>query len=167
MTSISTSALEEDLKKIEKEHKYEKIEIENTLESSNSMNRRDFIERKLLGVIFWQRSLDKENINTEKILEELSLTSNKTKEEILKKNKDNKEDLIFEAEVFYDKASFDKDVYELLSNLKEEYLKEELAHKMRELYLAEENKDKDKSTLILKDINEINIKIQNIKNNNL
>lgn len=167
ITSISTTALEEDLKEIEKEQKYEKLEIATTLESSNNLHRKDYIERKLLGVIFWQKSLPKEAIDTEKILSELSEILKKKVEEILENNKDNKEDLIFEAEVFYGNVNFAKDTEELLSNLRIEYLKEELSHKMKELYLAEEKKDKEKSTLLLREIGEINIKMQNIKNGRL
>ena len=48
-------------------------------------------------------------------------------------------------------------------NLKEEYLKEELGRKMRELHVAEEAKDTVRSSLILKECQEINNKIQNIK----
>jgi hypothetical protein len=61
----------------------------------------------------------------------------------------------------------EQDIRELLDNLLEENLKEKLGRKMRELYLAEEKKDKEKSVEILKAINEINLKIQNIKNNSL
>ena len=103
----------------------------------------------------------------DKILKELGDILKKDVGDILEKNKDNKEDLIFEVEVFYGSVSFEKDVGELLFNLREEYLKEELSRKMRELHLAEENKDNTKSTQVLKEINDINIQIQNIKNNRL
>ncbi len=72
LTSISINALEEDLKRIEQEQKYEKREIENSLESSNNLHRKDYITRKLLGIIFWQKSLSEESIDTDKILLELS-----------------------------------------------------------------------------------------------
>ena len=58
-----------------------------------------------------------------------------------------------------------KDMKELFYNLKEEHLKEKLGQKMRELYLAEESEDHPKSSQILKEINDINNEIQNIKNN--
>ena len=167
LTSIPVSALEEDLKKIEKEQKYEKKEIENTIENSNNLPRQDYIERKLMGIIFWQDSLSKKDINPDEILKELSEILNKNSKEILENYKKDKDDLIFEAEVFYGDIPFQKDVEELLSNLKEEYLKKELGYKMRELHLAEEDKNKNKSTKILEEINEINQKIQNIKNGRL
>ena len=79
-------------------------------------------------------------------------------------NENNREDLIFEAEVFYGQGEgLEKDVGELLNNLKEESLKEELLRKMQELHFTEEKNEKDKALLILKEINEINNKIQNIK----
>jgi len=73
--------------------------------------------------------------------------------------------LIFEAEVFYGgDANLEKDVAELLNNLREEFLKEELFKKMQELRVVEEKKDTDKTSEVLKQINEINNKIQDIKN---
>lgn len=171
LTSISISALEEDLKKIEQEQKYEKREIENTLENSSNLRRKDYIERKLLGLILWQKSLSdverpETSIDVEKVLAEFAEILNKKSEEILEDNQDDKEDLIFEAEVFYKNAPLHKDIRELLDNLKEEYLKEDLSHKMRELYLAEEKKDKEKSVEILQAISKIKVQIENIKNNN-
>ena len=163
LTAISTSALEEDLKKIEKEQKYEKNEIENTIEK-NSLHRQDYIERKLLGIIFWQKSLPAGEIYAENILNELSAILKKNKKEILENNDNNKEDLIFEAEVFYKNAPFDKDVQELIANLKEEYIKEELHTKIQALNKAETEKNKNESLKILQEISELNQKIQNIKN---
>ena len=82
----------------------------------------------------------------------------------MKKARDNKEDLIFEAEVFYGgDVNLEKDVAELPKNLKEEYLKEELFHKMQELHISELAKDQNKSKQILLEINEINNKIHSIK----
>ncbi|MEK7069177.1 MAG: hypothetical protein AAB945_00040, partial [Patescibacteria group bacterium] len=165
LTSISVSALEEDLKKIEKEQKYEKIQIENTLENKDNLRRKDYIERKLLGIIFWQKSLPKESIDTEKILNEFSLILNKKTEEILENNKSDEDDLIFEAEVFYKNTSFEKDIEELLYNLREEYLKEDLGRKMKEFNLVEEKKDIELGQKLWKEINEITKKIEDIKNN--
>jgi len=99
------------------------------------------------------------------LLKELADILNIKTDELLEKNKDSKEDLVFEAEVFYgDGINIEKDVGELLLNLKEEYLKEELSRKMQELHLAEEKKNQEKAVQILKEINEITSKIQNIKN---
>lgn len=139
-----------------------------TIENNEKAFRKDYIERRLLGIIFWQRTLKEQILDTENLLKEITDILKIKQDEFLEKNKNNKEDLIFEAEVFYaEDTDIEKDVKELLDNLAEEYLKEELAGKMQELRVYETGKEKDKSTQILKEINEINNKIQNIKNSRL
>ncbi len=162
-TAISIDALQDDLKKIEREQKVERQEIERAVENSAKMYRKDYIERRLLGVVFWQQSLKDQKVDTGKILEELAEILHKNKEDIIQNIKYNKEDLIFEAEVFYGNVPFERDIKDLLFNLREEYLKEELNIKMRSLHKAEEEKDQGLSTKILIEISEINKKIQDIK----
>jgi len=164
VSGIPQSALQDDLKQIEQEFKSEKKEIGEKIEIENITYRKDYILRKLLGIIFWQKTLPEAMFDVEKILKEIARTLNIEPDEVLEKAKDGAEDLIFEAEVFYGGGvDFKKDVDELLVNLKEEYLKEELGRKMRELHVAEEAKDTVRSSLILKECQEINNKIQNIK----
>jgi hypothetical protein len=82
-------------------------------------------------------------------------------DELMNKVKDKEENFIFEAEVFYGGGiDLEKDIEELLINFEEEYLKEKLNRKMREL-------QDDKSNEVLREINEINKKIQDIKNGRL
>lgn len=171
-SSISLSALEDDLKKIEQEQKYEKEEIESAKEIFNTVYRKDYIERKLLGIILWQKSLKEEdkgkNINVDEMLKEVAEILNTNIADLLLKTKDNEEDLIFEAEVFYGGGSdINKDIKEMMSNLKEEYLKEELENKMRELHKAEEKKDGALSAKILHEVQILSSKIQDIKNGRL
>ena len=167
-SSIPHSALEDDLKKIEQELKYETEEIIEAKGSLNTLYRKDYIERKLLGIILWQRTLNKSNTDFENILKELSEVLHTTGAVLLEKTKKNEGDLIFEAEVFYEEgANLEKDVGEMLSNLKEEYLKEELEKKMRELHKAEEVKDREKSAEILKECQILSNKIQAIKNSRI
>ena len=162
---ISENALKDDLKKIEQELKYEKEEIIEAKESLTTVYRKDYIERKLMGIVLWQSNIKEPIIEAQDILKKLSLILDTKEEDLLKKTKDNMGDLIFEAEVFYGGgADITKDVDEMLSNLEEEYLKEELGRKMRELHIAEEEKDSQKSSKILKECQIINNKIQNIKN---
>jgi len=168
ISQIPEDALKDDLKKIEQELKYEKREIEEIKENKSNMFRKDYIERRLLGIILWQKNLSKQMINVEEITKELCGIFNVKEAELLDKFKGAKEDLIFEAEVFYgEDTNLEKDVLELLDNLKEEHLKEDLSRKMKELHIVELSKDSKKSVEILKEINEINKKIQNIRNNSL
>lgn len=139
-SEIPENALQDDLKKIEKEFKYEKEEISEASDAVNTLRRRDYIERKLLGIALWKK--DKE---LEKSLGEL-----------LEKYQDSKDDLIFEAEVFYGNSeSLEKEIKELLINLEEERINEELLRKMQELRMI---KDKEREMELLAEIQELNKK---------
>lgn len=167
-TGIPISALQDDLKNLEKENKYEKQEIEDMDKSASGMFRKDYILRKLFGIILWQETLKEPILDVMSLKENIKNDLNIEVEQFLKDTSNNKEDLIFEAEVFYDiEKSLDKEVAELFSNLKEEYLKEELAQKMRELNKAEEEKDSEKSNQILKECQIIINKIEDLKNSRL
>jgi DNA primase len=167
-SDIPVGALEEDLKKIEQELKYEKEEIKEAKDALKAMYRKDYIERKLLGIILWQRTLPEPAVETEELLKRLSSIEGIPEEALIDKTKENTGDLIFEAEVFYGAGvNIERDVGEMLSNLEEEYLKEELSIKMRELHKAEQAKDTEKSAQILKECQILNSRIQDIKNSRL
>ncbi len=168
LSSISEQALKDDLKKVEQELRVEKKEIEEIKNTSTQIFKKDYIERKLLGIIFWQKTLDAASVDVDKTTTSLAEILGTKSEELLKKNLDEKQDLIFEAEVFYGgDINLKKDVEELLLNLEEEYLNEARLSKMQELHKYEEEKNLEKGREILKEINEINNKIQNIKNSRL
>ncbi len=165
-SSIPHSALEDDLKKIEQALTHEKKEIAEVIAEESKVFRKDYIERKLLGIIFWQKTLSEPQIEVGDVAQNLAEILHTTTEKLLQDETDNMEDLIFEAEVFYaGEADLKKDVAELLQNLQGEYLKEALGRKMKELHAAEEAKDAARATEILKECQAINDKIQSIKNN--
>lgn len=161
-SGISENALTEDLKKLAKES------ISDIGEKDTApiiRERKDNILRRLMGIVFWQKNLKEKTIDLEGVVKNISRILKSNPKEVMEKWQDSKGDLIFEAEVFYSgSAKLDKDVVELLSNLEEEFLKEELALRMRLLRQAEEEKDFDKSAVILKECKAINDKIQDIKN---
>jgi DNA primase len=173
LSEIREQALMDDLAKIEKEYKQEKEEIKKAKDVELKVFRKDYIERRLLGIILWQKSILGVSgttlaVDIDNTLKELSNILNIKESEILEKVEDKKEDLIFEAEVFYGgDIDLKKDVEELLLNFKEEYLKEKLFKKMQELRNFEAQKDLEKTNCVLKEINEINKDIQNIKNGRL
>jgi len=159
-SGIPQSALEDDLKKIEHELKYEKEETKLAIENVEKKLKKDPIERRLLGIAFWQENLENKKIDPELIFKKLENTK--------EKYKDSKENLIYEAEVFYgDGEDVEKDVKEMLSNLDEEYLNEERFKKIRELHIYEENKEVEKILKVMQDINELSKKIEDIKNGRL
>ncbi|MEK7128197.1 MAG: DNA primase [Patescibacteria group bacterium] len=157
-SGIALSALAEDLKKVESELKYEREETETVIENVEKKFRKDPIERRLLGIAFWQEGVQNRVIDPELIFSKLF----KVKEVL----KDIKEDLIYEAEAFYANSdNLQKDVNEMLFNIEEEYLNEELVKKMIELKNLKNDKEREKE--ILQKINEINKKKEEIKNNRL
>ncbi|MBU0612206.1 DNA primase, partial [Patescibacteria group bacterium] len=137
-SQIPEDALKDDLLKIEKEFKSEKDEIEKAKESEGKVFRKDYIERRLLGIVLWQKTKDQQSIDIEEVSKQIADILKVEVDKIFEKTKDNKEDLIFEAEVFYGgDEDLKKEVDELLSNLSEECLKEELSDSMKELYIFE------------------------------
>ncbi len=154
-SGIAENALLEDLKKIQSELKSETEETKIAKENVEKKMRKDPIERRLLGIAFWQEGLKDRTIDSELIFQKL----HKVKE--LYKNI--KEDLIYEAEEFYlNSENLQKDVNEMLLNLEEEYLNEELNKKMIEFQDLKDNKEEIE---ILKKIDEITKRKEKIKNN--
>ncbi|MBP9839838.1 MAG: DNA primase [Candidatus Pacebacteria bacterium] len=162
-TNIPIEALKEDLQKVEKELRYEQKEIAQAIASPAKVFRKDYIHRRILGILFWQEGLEKPTIDIQKIEQQL-----KELPGIYLEERSDKEDLIFEAEVFYkDDLNLERELDELIKNLKEESLKEELSKKMSELKNIENSKDYTKSSSILEEISILNSKLEEIKNGRL
>ena len=153
-SGIAENALMEDLKKVASLLKHETEETKTAKENVEKKLRKDPIERRLLGIAFWQENLPAKTIDPEIIFKKLG----KVKEIY----QEMKEDLIYEAEEFYSNSgNLRKDVKEMLLNLEEEYLNEELVKKIIELKNLKEKKEEIE---ILKKINEINKRKEEIKN---
>ena len=104
------------------------------------MYRKDYIERRLAGIAFLKHD------------EELE----KKLGEILNKYKDVKDDLIFEAEVFYQNSpDLSREIDLLVRNWEIEKINEELLKKMQELHRT---KDKTEELRLLQEIQELNKK---------
>ena len=165
-SGINEKALLEDLQKVISEMTTESKEIKTAIENVEKKLRKDPIEKRLLGIAFWQESIKKKTIEPELIFAKL----NKAKETY----QDIKEDLIYEAEAFYlNSENLQKDVDEMLGSIEEEYLNEELVQKMIELKNLKNNPEPEQARYgagkeeaeILKRINEINKRKEEIKNN--
>lgn len=163
-SSIPEESLKDDLRKVEEESASERREIAEIEYVGNQLFRKDYIERRLQGIIFWQKTLPSPSINIEELVKNLCAILNINEEKFLQQATEEKADLIFEAEVFYGTgADLNKDVAELLQNLEEEFLNEERFKKMQELHVFEEKRNEAEGRKILAEINEINKKIQAIK----
>jgi len=158
-SGIPENALMEDLKKVEFEFKHEKEDIKIAKENVEKKLRKDPIERRLLGIAFWQEGIPNKKIDPELIFKKLG------KEKVREKYEDRKEDLIYEVEEFYSNdENLDKDVHEMLLNIEEEYLNEEFSKKMIEHQNCKDKKEKEE---IFKKINEITKRKEDIKNSRI
>lgn len=160
---IPLNALEEDLNAVERDRKVDNKETKEAIAHVTRLRRKDYIERKLLGILLWQMAMEKKRIDPDEVGSKIAEILHKTKDEILSESSKNKEDLIFEAEVFYANTNIEDDTKELLTNLEEECLKDELSKTMKELEEAELSKDKERSVRVLQEINDISKKLENIK----
>ena len=164
LSLINETAIKKDLEDIKKDI----IPVNNILNQKEEMdsvlNRKDYILRKLKGIFLWQSTAIEKSLVLDKLLKEILDILNTTEKDFLESMKYDREELIFEAEVFYEGSDLDKDIRELILNLKEESLKEKLEEKMKELSFIEEGGDVERSAQILKECKILNDQIQDIKN---
>lgn len=126
--------------------------------------RKDFILKRLIGIFFWQNSLIDKKLDVNLLLEKMLIILNIEENELINQFVELKEDLIYEAEVFYsDNDNLLIEVNELLISLEEEFLKNLLTKKMAELDFLEKNKNKESLDKVLKDYQEIINKIESLK----
>ncbi len=169
MCNIREGALMEDLKNFEKNSVNEKFEIKEVLNNQVSIFRKDYIEKRLIGIVFWQKQNNTKKIDYDKLLKELSTILKTSEVDILEKWSVSEADLIFEAEVFYGEVqNLEDDVGEMLANLYEEYLNEDFSKKMRDLQNIQDKKDKtdedkENERKILKEIDDLVKKREEIK----
>lgn len=169
-TGIGEEALRDDLKKIiYSSPKVPQNKYENNKEITDKkvvdvlIKRKDIALRKLLGIIIWQKSKDNNKFNIKVVQNELERIFSLDLESILEKAGGEKGSLSFESEITYaDREDLDNISAELLLVLEEDLLKEIFSSKMKELSLAEKNKDMEKAKAILMECQEITKKLQAI-----
>lgn len=145
-TGIKEDTIWDDLKKIKLVPDEEGIISweSKTLKNDNKSQllRKDSILRMIAGILLWQESKDKPLISVSKTKKTLeNIIGEKDFGELFKMPENVKNELVFEAEVYYeDRHSLEKDLDSLILNMKEEYLKMELSNVMKELNEAEKVK---------------------------
>ena len=159
---IAEEALWQDLEKITKDISTPSESL--TFRPVTSI-KRDSIERKILGIIYWQEKQEVPKIEILKIRTELERIIGRNVliniEDLLKESK---EDLVFEAEVYYvSDEILQKTIVELLNNLEIEYLKDVFTSKMKEIVIAEKAKDLTMSNILLQECQVISKKINDLK----
>lgn len=104
--------------------------------------RKDLTLRRIAGIFFWQESKDKPIVSLDGAKNNLKkIIGEKSFNEMFQMDENSKEELIFEAEVYYEnKEMAENDLRKLILNLEEEYLKIKLDSVVKELRDAERAK---------------------------
>ena len=142
-TGIREDVLLEDLRQVKIPDIGTENEVENKVEKPPLVPRKTNIERRLVGIVFWQEGLPQPIIDVTTLKSEVSKRlESEYYEKLIELLSTEKEALIFEAENYYsspDKLS--KDITELLNNLSDDVLREKLAVLLSKLSRAEVTKD--------------------------
>jgi len=167
-TGIKEEAVWEDLKKV-------KVNIE-SLEEKSKQNteengvplRLDEIERRICGIVCWQKSLKEPGLSVEGLIRELK---DKFGDEFMSKlnqiPEDKQNEIIFEAESYC--GGLDKEeIFKIKNDLVREFMlekyKNEQENIMIELKKAEKDKDEEKKIALAKRFNDISKKLNEFRN---
>ncbi len=134
-------------------------------ESSPPGKRVESIERKVMGIMLWQREKKlKEGLDKIDIESRVKKIMGEKMAELQSYFEKEKDLLLFEIEAYYsDKIDLSKDIDELLLNLEEEYLKKEFSLAMVSLQKAEQKKDAKAIEKYLEECQRISQEMNKIK----
>lgn len=122
-------------------------------------------ERKILGIFFWQEGIRKPLISVKKFKDKYKeIIGEEGGKSVQALKKGEKEELIYEAEQYYEQTEdLEKEVMGLLRYIEGEVLGRKFADMTNELSLAEQKNDTKRSEELFKKINEIAKKIEALK----
>jgi len=159
-TFIKEDALWADLKNV---HVSATEEISKNV-SKNSPVKMEQIEKRLIGILLWQKSSPAPQVAASEIEKKFVDIVGDTGYDLLKVAETEKEVLIFEAEAYYaGKPDISADVAELLTALEEEYLKKKFGVAMENLQKAERDKNSAEVLKYLEECQNISKQINNLK----
>ena len=159
---IKEEALWEDLKRVETNSSGPPLRAE----ESPGVKRVEAIERKVMGVIIWQRGKKTKdlNINIKEIEARAKEIFKERMQELEEHFEKEKDSLMFEIESYYSgKADLARDINYLLLGLEEEYLKKEFSVAMINLQKSEQAKNKEDVGKYLEECQRISQQINKIK----
>jgi DNA primase len=159
---IDEQAIWKDLENIINSQAEQKIE--DKIDQKNNVKKIG-IERKILGILYWQTEKEKSQIDVRNIRGELErILSLKKLEQIETEFAGEKNDLMFEAEVSYSESLIlEKELAELLQNLELDELKKTFAEIMQKISIAEKAGELDKAQMLLMECQGVSKKINNLK----
>jgi len=167
-TGISESAINDDYKKYEKKQNINNnFKEDKQLDKKENNSRRENLENKLFGIIFWKGENEEQSSGIEKL--RLSFEENigidKFKK-LLDLHSSNSDNLSFEAEMWYGGKTdvLINEMKEIILNLEEEILNEESYLLLMKIKEKERNKNKEDIKNDLVAYQKIVEKIEDIKN---
>ncbi len=149
-SGVKEEAIWNDLRKIDRKEVGVPLE-KNPIADKEVLKRKNYVERRLFGILFWQEEEKEKLIDTTKLRVALvGVLGDENLVKALEEQKPFREELIFEAESYYgEKANIERDVEELVINLTEDILRERFVILMRELDQAEKAKDEKNTQRLL------------------
>ena len=143
-TGIREDAIWNDLRRIPRD-----VQVGESTQKSEipvekeTRNRKNYIVRKLLGIVYWQEALEQKNIDPQKLrIAFITIAGEKFVANAFQEFDNQKEELIFEAEAYFaNNENLKTELEELLLNLEEDILKERFVQTMGRLEQAEHDKD--------------------------
>lgn len=162
---VSEDAVREELDKvrIEENGDYISGNVEENNATRPERGKLSSIENKLAGIIIWQKSAQNPKIDIETAVSGLERVLGKEKVLQMLGQRDDINELLFEAENFHsDDERLSVEVEELILNLEREYMKEDLNKILSELKFAETGDNADKTAKLLKKYKELSDKLSDI-----
>ena len=111
--------------------------------SANPSFRKHSIEKKIIGICFWQQGVPDKQLKPDELMQRLkAIVGDEEYETLMTSTEPQRSELIFEVEAYYENSeTLLQEVEELFAHLQEERLKEEFTRTMSELARAESAKD--------------------------
>jgi DNA primase len=167
-TGIQENAITDDYKKYEKNKGItNNFKNEKNLDTKNTNSRRNSLERKLFGIIFWKGENENQSLEIEKLKNSFEDNIGKDKfKKMLDLYTPNSDDLSFETEMWYNGKTklLLIEMKEMIMNLEEEVLNEDLYALLLRIKENEREKNKEDLNKNLATYQKIVEKIEEIKN---
>ena len=163
---MAEDSIWEDLKQVEQNRATAAGPEGEFVKVSPQFNRKDTVERKIAGILFWQEGKVDATVSRKDIEQRMKgIGGEAYLQKILEWAQPIEKELAFEAEITYEGSDrLLDDLTELCINLEEDYLREELVRSMELLSAAERDNDATRIAASLAHCQEISRKIQEVKN---
>ncbi len=145
-TGIREEAIWNDLRKVPKGIPSTDGESPAKVVAEETKRRKNYIERRLVGIVFWQDGVEGSVVDTTKLRVRLiGIVGDQYVSALFKNLEHEKEELTFEAESYYGATDrINKDVEELFANFEEDIINDKLVLVQMELQDAESKQDGQK-----------------------